>query len=205
MQDILIFDYDGVFVDSMDVVLSIHNNLCDKYNLCGIKGEGAFKDMFDDNFYKSMVNIGASEQKIRLVISEFENESLKQKSEIKLFPDIKQMLDKLSKKYGMIIVTSASSPVVSDFLEIHKIQHIDRVIGIEQERSKIKKILSVKADYPASEIYYIGDTKGDMIEGQKAGVKTIATTWGYHSRERLETADPDYIVDAPMELVSILV
>lgn len=205
MKDILIFDYDGVFVDSMAVVLNIHNNLCDKYGLDDIKGEEAFKDMFDDNFYKSMVNIGASEQKIKTVISEFENESLKRQDEISLFSGIKPMISELKEQYKIIIVTSASSPVVFNFLKIHQIQHIDKIIGIEQERSKVKKILSVKSDYPENEIYYIGDTKGDMIEGKRAGALTIATTWGYHSRERLKTANPDYIVDAPMELVDMLI
>lgn len=205
MQDILIFDYDGVFVDSMAVMLSIHNNLCDKYNLGDIKGEGAFKSMLDDNFFKSMAGLGVSERKIKACIDGFEKKALERKNEIKLFAGIKPMLDNLSKKYKMIIVTSSSSSVIIDFLEVNNIQHIDDVIGVEKEKSKVKKILSVKADYPDSEIYYIGDTKGDMIEGKKAGALTIATTWGFHSRARLETANPDYIVDAPMELADILV
>ncbi len=205
MQDILIFDYDGVFVDSMDVVLKIYNNLCFENNLEELSGEENFKDMFDDNFFKSMARLGVSEQKINICIDGFEKQALKQRSEIKLFSGIRPMLDRLSKKYKMIIVTSSSSSIIIDFLKVNNIQHIDKIVGVEKEKSKIKKILSVKDDYPSSQIYYIGDTKGDMIEGREAGSITIAATWGYHSRERLKTAKPDYIVDAPMEIVSILV
>ena len=66
MQDILIFDYDGVFVDSMDVVLKIYNNLCFENNLEELSGEENFKDMFDDNFFKSMARLGVYEQKINI-------------------------------------------------------------------------------------------------------------------------------------------
>lgn len=204
MQNILIFDYDGVFVDSIAVALKIYNNLCFENDLEKLAGEKNFKDMFNDNFFKSMARLGISEQKINIYIDGFKKKALKHRSEIKLFPGIKRMLDKLSKKYKMIIVTSNSNSVIIDFLKVNNIQHIDAVIGVEKEKSKIKKISSVKADYAASEIYYIGDTKGDMIEGRKAGAQTIATTWGYHSRERLKTTNPDYIVDTPMELANIL-
>ena len=52
--------------------------------------------------------------------------------------------------------------------------------------------------------YYVGDTKGDMIEGKKAGALTVAVTWGWHTREKLADASPDHMVHTPAELVTLL-
>jgi phosphoglycolate phosphatase len=51
--------------------------------------------------------------------------------------------------------------------------------------------------------YYIGDTAGDIREARAAGVRTVAVTWGWHSRERLAATQPDFLVDTPEELLSI--
>jgi phosphoglycolate phosphatase len=52
--------------------------------------------------------------------------------------------------------------------------------------------------------FYIGDTVGDIKEARAAGVWTVAVTWGWHSRERLLAARPDFLVDTPEELLQIV-
>ena len=45
---------------------------------------------------------------------------------------------------------------------------------------------------------------GDIVEGRQVGVGTIAVTWGWHSRKRLEAASPDRLVTTPAELLALL-
>ena len=56
-------------------------------------------------------------------------------------------------------------------------------------------------DLPA---YYVGDTKGDMIEGKKAGAVTVAVTWGWHTADNLAEASPDHTVNTLSALENIL-
>lgn len=58
---------------------------------------------------------------------------------------------------------------------------------------------------PAKGSFFITDTSGDVREGKEAGIKTIATTWGYHTKEELVEAKPDYIVDDVQQLEVLLV
>ena len=74
---------------------------------------------------------------------------------------------------------------------------------MEEEKSKVKKIERIKEENPNALFYYIGDTSGDIKEGQKAGVTTVAVTWGFHEKENLEKENPDHIVDTPIELVKL--
>jgi phosphoglycolate phosphatase len=71
--------------------------------------------------------------------------------------------------------------------------------------SKEEKILYAikKYDVAPQDIYYIGDTTGDIKEGKQAGVKTVGITWGWHSKEKMAAAKPDYLFDAPQELLQL--
>lgn len=42
---------------------------------------------------------------------------------------------------------------------------------------------------------------GDVREAREAGVRTVAVTWGWHPRERLERACPDVLIDKPEDLL----
>jgi pyrophosphatase PpaX len=50
---------------------------------------------------------------------------------------------------------------------------------------------------------YIGDSPFDILAGQAAGMATAAVTWGIFSREDLEAANPDHVLEEPAELVSL--
>ena len=51
--------------------------------------------------------------------------------------------------------------------------------------------------------YYVGDTTGDIREAKTAGVRTVAVAWGWHSRERLLAAQPEFVVDKPEDLLAV--
>lgn len=51
---------------------------------------------------------------------------------------------------------------------------------------------------------YVGDAPFDIAAGRAAGVVSIGVTWGFFSREELEAAGADLIVDTPAELLGVL-
>ncbi|MCD7823398.1 MAG: HAD-IA family hydrolase [Oscillospiraceae bacterium] len=55
-----------------------------------------------------------------------------------------------------------------------------------------------------SEVIHIGDSATDVETAHNAGLKCIACTWGFRSRESLIAAEGDYIVDEPGEILEIL-
>jgi phosphoglycolate phosphatase-like HAD superfamily hydrolase len=52
---------------------------------------------------------------------------------------------------------------------------------------------------------YVGDTTGDMHSSKRAGLATIAASWGYQSRATLATSTPDAIIDDISELPARLI
>ena len=56
----------------------------------------------------------------------------------------------------------------------------------------------------ASEAVYVGDSEPDVQIAKNAGCTGVAVTWGFRTREVLEEQGPDYIIDAPQELLDVL-
>lgn len=51
------------------------------------------------------------------------------------------------------------------------------------------------------ECLYVGDSEVDIQTGKNAGVRTIGVAWGFRTREILEAAGAEMIIDTPVELM----
>lgn len=54
-----------------------------------------------------------------------------------------------------------------------------------------------------SPMYYIGDSLVDAETAKAAKLPFVACTWGFCTREQLQTAQPDYTINHPLELLNI--
>jgi phosphoglycolate phosphatase len=51
---------------------------------------------------------------------------------------------------------------------------------------------------------YIGDSIVDAETARAAGVTLVLCTWGFGTREQMEGAKPDYLVDHPLDILKVL-
>ena len=203
MQDIIVLDHDGVIADSLDTVVSLFNRIGDKYGLEDVKSREEFVKLFDNNFFDSLKERGFSEQRLKELNEDIQKNLSDEAKDIDPFPGIGKVLKELSRDHKMMVVTSNMSYVVREFLKHHEVDHIEKILGADHSESKVEKIGSIRSEYPDAQVYYIGDTAGDIKEGREAGATTIAATWGFHSKEKLEQASPDHIVDSPEQLLKL--
>ena len=56
----------------------------------------------------------------------------------------------------------------------------------------------------AAQAFYCGDTPPDIVQGRRAGVKTIGLTTGLYTKEELETEKPDFVFDNINAVLNIL-
>ena len=204
MNNILIFDYDGVIVDSLDILMENFINACRKNNVNEIDSKEKFLKLFEKNFVEVLTDFGVPKEKVQKILEDANIGLQNKKDKICLHNGIIKMLDKLSKNNKLIIITSSPTRAIKDFLKSKHICHFEDVLGADIETDKVKKIETVKTKFRGYEPFYIGDTWADIIEGRKAGVKVIAVTWGFYSEEMLKRENPDFIVHTPKELVDLI-
>jgi len=71
--------------------------------------------------------------------------------------------------------------------------------------TKAECILSAmkRFKFGPADSFMIGDAVGDIRQGKRAGVGTVATCWGFQSKEILVQEKPDFIADSPRALLPI--
>jgi len=202
---LIMFDYDGVIVDSLEVFTSRFTQACRENGFNEVNASEDVLGLFDGNVYETMMSRGLDESTIDNILKRYELLQGEQLADLELFNGIKEALERISEEHQVYVITSNLSSATMRILHQNGIECFKGVIGAEKEKSKIKKIQNIMALHPGIPAYYVGDTKGDMIEGKNAGTQTIGVTWGWHTSSKLKEGFPDYLFNTPEELADFLV
>ncbi|HEY8105206.1 MAG TPA: HAD-IA family hydrolase [Gemmatimonadales bacterium] len=79
----------------------------------------------------------------------------------------------------------------------------DDVTNPKPHPEPVEKAVSLLAADPGRTVY-VGDSIHDLVSGRGAGVRTAAVLWGPFTRSQLEPAQPDFWLERPEQLVSLL-
>ncbi len=200
-RPLILFDYDGVLVDSLDYFLDAFLDACREHGCHRVKTRADFLALFDINFYEGMSQAGLSGN-LRDNVFRGMAERLKLKSEkYRFFPGIPEVLRRLAEFADVFVISSNHSAVVRDFLEAHGLTVCRDVLGGDKDASKVRKIRSVAARHPNVPVFYVGDTAGDIREAREAGAIAVAAAWGWHDAEKLAREKPDHLLAAPDALI----
>jgi HAD superfamily hydrolase (TIGR01549 family) len=209
----VLFDKDGVLIDSIDGCLAAANATFAHYGKPEMSKED-FRTQFwgtraDINFAKSFD--GAAKGKIDEVCDYYNNKKLEFKGIIKVFPSTVPVLKRLKGGYKLGVVTSSSKSVSAKLLEDFGILvYFDVVIGGEETRPKPASDPILKAckmlDVLPEDTLYVGDTMPDVGAAKSAGCEMAMLTTSF-TREELEKVDGTgdfHIIDDLKELLQVL-
>jgi phosphoglycolate phosphatase len=201
---LFLFDFDGVIVDSLAVYEKTVKDNLQKINQPIVKSREEFLELFDDNFYESLKDRGI-DLDVFMKAAEDILAQVKIK-DMKPFPEIAPVIEELHKQHCLIVISSNDHASIKEALDYFNYDdYFKEILGSDFMFSKKEKILYAAKKYQTAlnDIYYIGDTTGDIKEGKQAGVKTVGVTWGWHSKEKMAAAEPDYLFDTPQELLQL--
>lgn len=196
MKKLVLFDFDGVLVNTMPLWFSIHKDVN------GDLTYEQFQEMSHGNFEERM--LGDIKNKL---FAKHPQEQEKYKAGLELHSlaeVLKNQIELLSENYFISIVSSGSEETISNFLSRNNLKsYFVDILGIETSRNKTVKINKLLEKYLIAKenAVYVTDTLGDIREANESGIKSICVTWGLHDRKTLEKGNPAFIIDSPAELV----
>jgi phosphoglycolate phosphatase len=211
MIKLIIFDYDGVIVDSFPNVYEVYKIICDRLGKQYPERIEDFRKIYGNTSSECYENLGFSEEeKIRANLI-FKEEILKKEPTV--FEGIADVLELLHKKHKLALLSSTYRNEVEqklkkfgllpffDFIVARENHHTERFSKAEP----IKKIISDLALEP-EEVLLIGDRNIDFIEGSAAGLKNILLVdygWGY-DRKEIPNYRQKILIEKPKDLLKAI-
>lgn len=131
-------------------------------------------------------------------------ELTKRITQVLLFPKMKDVLSALEKQdFDLYVMSSNSLVNVQKFLQNAGIeQHFKDVqggVGVFAKTKSLKKLLK-KHKINKADAVYVGDEVRDVEAAKRAGIQSIAVTWGLNGEKILRSYNPTFLAHTPKEL-----
>ena len=213
MNKMVIFDLDGTLLDTLDdlcnsVNYSLRTNNFPERSLAEVRifvgngirlliersvPEGTSKELIDKTFecFKTYYAVHCNDK-------------------TKTYPGVMDMLKELKKNgYKIAVLSNKAQYAVTKLCDIYFNNLLDDAVGA---RENVAKKPSPDALYICAEnnninlnnVIYVGDSDVDVATANNAGVRGIAVTWGFRSRELLIKCGAENLADNTDELLQIL-
>lgn len=200
MKKYILFDFDGVIIDSFHSSFGINKKIRP-----GVQ-EQQYRDFFNGNIYEAVTKPDEEKMQNDSVRQFFHHYELACDN-LSYFKGMPEVIKELSSDYTLIIISSTVGSIIEYFLCCHNLRnYFVSIMGPEVEYNKTKKIEMVfeKFKTTAKHCLFITDTLGDIKEARKVKVDSLAVAWGYHSVATLELGNPLAIADQPSDLPKLV-
>jgi len=193
---IIVFDFDGVIEENYE----LHYQLS-KIKIKNITRE-EHKKQFEGNIHLARAKFGKRNTNFNFIL--YFN---KIKEYLTIDDTKKEILVELSKKYKLGIVTSGFEKYIFKYLKNNNlINTFDFTYGFETNKYKTIKfdLIMTKYNCKPSEIIFVTDTLGDILDAKKKNIESIAVNFGYHKTSCLKKGKPHKIISSFKELYNLL-
>ena len=193
----LLFDFDGVIVDSFEI---LYQSVLEAFNKDISRDE--YRKFYEGDVLASAKKLHNGTKMVGKGTPVF-SRYIPRLYELHPVDGIADTLSNLSESYQITIVTSCLGDVVETFLKMHNLERtIHSIYGSDFHPDKHEKMHIVFEKYglDPQKTLYVTDTLGDLRVAERVGIRGIGVTWGFHDRETLEKGKYLKIVDTPDQL-----
>lgn len=195
-----IFDFDGTLADSFDYVVD--------WLAKELKGSAASSLHHADyrglSLYELPLKLRAWPWRWPKLLIGGRRQMGRDMANIKSFDGLPAVIKRLRLAgHKLFVVSANSSQNVEQFLKQQSIADCFTAVrggALFNKASVIRRLLQ-QYQLDPKQTWYVGDESQDMSSARRAGVKTIAVTWGYNNLERLAEQHPDRLIFDPAELL----
>jgi phosphoglycolate phosphatase-like HAD superfamily hydrolase len=205
MKRAIIFDFDGTIADSLPAVIEVFEELTNRAVKMTAAEVAGYRHY---NLIQLMHELGVPRWKWPRLIFKGRKMLHQHMDDVRLHPGIASAIKTLYEKgEPLYIVSSNSEENVSQYLEVQGLrQYFTKVYGGASVLGKSRKIFQLvnKERIDVAKSWYIGDETRDIIASRAVGLRVVAVTWGYNSKEALATKNPDVLATTPRQLLESL-
>jgi HAD superfamily hydrolase (TIGR01549 family) len=208
----IIFDVSGTLLDDLYTVWKANSQTLEACGFESLTFE-EFRERFKLPIPEFLKSLGVPPQAMREVDERFREFYPRYASHVRIFPEVREVLEKLrSKGIPLGVASNIPSQFLREHLENFGISNYFAVItgqeDCDEQKPSPKPILLTleKLGVRPQEALYVGDMEEDILAGRRAGtsIAAISRKGSYHPRWRLERQNPDYLISDLRELLAIV-
>ena len=207
----IIFDYDGVLVDSFPTAWEVYNDIAREIKRPAWKSAKELKKEFLNSYTDNYNAWNLTPEQLKRCEHIYKNRTIQLGKNVNLIPGIKETLTELKKHYCLVLGSGTYKAIILPRLKELGIDHLfEQIIGLEDHHAakpdpKILNLCVEKLNLPKKEVIHIADMVSDIAMGKAAGIKTIIVpTYSWNAEEDIIKAQPDMLIKDLRELPIIL-
>lgn len=204
---LVIFDFDGTLADSFPWMLSVVNEVADRYNFKRLD-PAAIEELRGVDAAAVIAHTGVPRWKLPLIFNDVRKMMARDISTIPLFDGVPAMLHRLAEagiKIG--ILSSNSRPNIVRVLgpsTAALVSYYECGASIFGKQAKLRKLLKQSGVRP-HEALCVGDEIRDIVAAHAENVPFGAVTWGYARIDALQAHQPAEVFSSVKDMAQRLV
>ncbi|WP_088894372.1 HAD-IA family hydrolase [Leptolyngbya ohadii] len=207
-MSLIVFDFDGTIADSLEIFIKTANQLAEDYGYAPVAASQV--PLFRTFSARKMIRyLGIPAWKLPFYLQRFRQELSQFIPDLQFIPGMREALLELHQQgYRLGIVTSNSSENVACFLQLQEMSHLFEFVDGAQILSGkawvLRKLVRLNRT-ESQQLVLVGDEVRDVKAAKRAGLASIAVSWGLNDRTILLAAAPDALIDRPDQLSAAII
>jgi pyrophosphatase PpaX len=205
-----LFDLDGTLIDSIDLIFRAYRHTAERH-LPSQPPDSVWREGLGTPLRQQLGAVSDDPELIEAMVATYrEYHFAHHENGVKAYPEIAGVLGELSGRGARLAVVTSklragaerglATTGLSSFF--HTIVSADDVSRPKPHPEPVHTALE-RLGAGAEGAVFIGDSPHDIAAGREAGIATAGVLWGPFAREDLEGCGADYLLESPLEILSL--
>ncbi len=198
----IIFDFDGTLADMKQLFMEVGNEIAAKKGWPPVD-EATYQKLRKGNIKEGLKHLGIPFRDVPFVLLQARKMLGLRSGEVEMFKGVHELIASLQASgHELFVLSTNSRKLIHSVLERQKLG--DKLVvlpssGLFGKAPAIKRFMrSRKAN--KKDVWYVGDELRDIEAAKKAGVHSIAVTWGLQHPDTLKAANPTFVANTPQDI-----
>ena len=198
----LLFDVDGTLTDTFDTAATIIEELSVQFHYTPPESRRKLRRI---DWRELPAFLGVSRFKRRRFIKIFRERLRAAMCNATLSPDFDSILNIITTSgYRIGAMTSSSVTPFAGLSKNNTYFSMTDLGDFDVNKVRVLRDFLSRFNLKPSEVIYVGDEIEDILAAKQLGLTAVGAAWGLNHAIALQAVEPDFVINTPSELLTVL-